>query len=91
MTAAIVLSSRDSEDEVRISLHPISLALLLAEVIEEAARKRCRHTGHGDTSSIHDHAHCDRCGASLPDAGRGCRAWHQDAYRAIRPKRRADR
>lgn len=52
-----------NDTEVRISLHPISLAKLLAECIEDAAETWCRRRGHDELPD----GHCARCGRSLPD------------------------
>lgn len=82
MSAALVIKSRAGE-RVEISLHPISLALLAAEVIEDAARGRCRKRGHVEDES----GHCERCGTSLPDDGSPFFSWLPDAYRTIRGAR----
>jgi hypothetical protein len=78
---SLVIPGRDGA-EVRISLHPISLALVVSEVIEDVARKRCRRRGHREDPN--DAGHCSRCGNSLPDDGSPYRTWLPDAYRAIR-------
>ena len=82
MSAALVIKNRAGE-RVEISLHPISLALLAAEVIEDAARGRCRKRGHVEDGS----GHCERCGTSLPESDGRCHAWLPDAYRTIRGAR----
>lgn len=86
MSVSILFRNRDG-DEVQIGLHPISLALLVSEVIEEAATKRCRRTGHGEAKD----GHCERCGNTLPDDGSPYRSWLPDAYRTIRRTKEADR
>lgn len=80
MSAAIVFRNRNG-DEVQISLHPISLVKLLAEVIDDAAEARCRRKGHVDAKG---NGYCERCGLSLPDNGTPFRAWMPDAYRTLR-------
>ena len=79
MSARIVFRNRRG-GEVEINLHPISLALLVSEVIEESARSRCRRKGHAEAND----GFCERCGLSLPDDGSPFRAWLPDAYRTIR-------
>lgn len=77
------------DDEVRISLHPISLALVVAELIEETARRRCRRRGHAAELD----GYCERCGLALPDNGTPFGAWFPSVYRSFgaRPTREADR
>lgn len=65
--------------EVEVSLHPISLVRLFAEVLDDAANSWCRRVGHVD----HD-GHCERCGLFLPDNGTPYGSWLPDAYRTIR-------
>lgn len=60
---ALVIPS--AQGEVRVSLHPISLALVLAEIIEDTARRRCYRRGHSEPVD----GYCGRCGTSLPDYG----------------------
>lgn len=86
MSASILFRNRDG-DEVQISLHPISLALVLAEAIEEVAQKRCRRMGHGEARD----GFCERCGNTLPDGGSPYGSWLPDAYRTIRHAKEADR
>lgn len=69
--------------EVRIGLHPISLALVLAELIEDAATARCRKRGHRAETVENERRCCTRCGTSLPDSGSPYRSWLPDAYRTI--------
>lgn len=69
--------------EVRISLHPISLALVVAELIEDAANTRCRKRGHRAETVENESRYCTRCGTSLPDSGSPYRSWLPDAYRTI--------
>lgn len=85
MSASIVFRNREG-DEVQISLHPISLALVVSELIEEVARNRCSRKGHGDAKD----GYCERCGNALPDDGSPFRAWLPDAYRTIRRTKEAD-
>jgi hypothetical protein len=66
------------DGEVRISLHPISLALVLAELVEDAANEWCRRRGH----STELDGHCERCGRSLPDNGSPYGAWFPPNYRS---------
>ncbi len=79
MSASILVRNRDG-DEVEINLHPISLALVVSELIEETAYKRCRRKGHIEGR---DNC-CGRCGTSLPDDGPLYRSWLPEAYRTIR-------
>lgn len=79
---ALAATSPDG-DEVRISLHPISLARLLAEAIEDAATTLCRRRGHVETTEP-EGGWCAHCGTSLPDDGSPYRSWLPDAYRTIR-------
>lgn len=71
-----------SGDEVRISLHPISLARLVAESIEDATEAWCRRKGHVESGD--EQGYCVRCGRSLPDDGSPYGSWMYDAYRTIR-------
>lgn len=70
--------------EARISLHPISLALTLAELVETVAYRRCRHRGHATDVA----GYCGRCGTSLPDTStddyRG--SWHPGVIRSWGPR-----
>lgn len=68
------------DTEVRINLHPISLALMLAEVIEQAAGNACRKRGHRANAD----GWCRRCGVCLPDNGDfHTGAWLPEAWRSI--------
>lgn len=80
MSASLVFRNSDG-DEVQISLHPISLVKLLAEVIDDAAQAHCRRKGHVDAKG---NGYCERCGLSLPDTGGRFGSWLPDAYRTIR-------
>lgn len=82
---AVVITGRDGS-EARISLHPLSLALVLAEVIEDAARGRCRRKGHAAPESPNgpEFSYCSRCGASLPDTDdTPAFAWFPPLYRSF--------
>lgn len=83
MSADVSLVIPVQDGEVRISLHPISLALVLAEVIEEKARRRCLRRGHAKQVE----GYCERCGTSLPDDGTPYGSWYPPLYRswAARP------
>jgi hypothetical protein len=78
---ALVLPGRDDE-EVWLSLHPISLLLVLAEALEDGGRALCRRRGH--TGGETEEGHCPRCGTSLPDRGGPYGSWFPPAYRSIR-------
>jgi len=78
-----ILFRNKKGDEVEVSLHPISLVRLAAEMIEEAALVCCRKIGHADSKSA---GYCERCGLSLPDDGGQLHSWLPDAYRTIRRK-----
>lgn len=86
---ALVIPTPDG-GEARISLHPLTLALVLAEVIEEAARHRCRRNGHGATDvSEAGFEHCSRCGTSLPDTDeKPAVSWLPTVYRSFTGGRR---
>jgi hypothetical protein len=71
-----------SGDEVLISLHPVSLARLLAEVIEDAAQGWCKRRGHVEGPE----GFCHHCGVHLPDDS-PYNSWLPDAYRTIRKPR----
>lgn len=81
---ALVVPARGG-GEARISLHPLSLALVLAEVIEDAARHRCRRNGHATPHvSEGGWAHCSRCGTSLPDTDeKPAMSWLPTVYRSF--------
>lgn len=69
-------------DEIEVNLHPISLAKIAAELIEDAAGRACRRRGHDGQ----DDEPCKRCGLFLPDNGSPYGAWLAEAYRTIRKK-----
>lgn len=79
---AIVIPTSDGE--ARISLHPISLALLLAEVMENRAYRSCRRRGHARDMG----GHCERCGTSLPDTSTEDyrSSWHPGVIRSWGPR-----
>lgn len=79
---ALVIPTRDGE--ARINLHPISLALVAAELIEGLAYRRCRRRGHSAT--VGDY--CGRCGTSLPDDSTDDLrpSWHPGAIRSWGPR-----
>lgn len=59
---ALAVTTRGG-DEVRVSLHPISLLMILAEGIEDGTTNLCRRRGHQDVGE----GYCSRCGVCLPD------------------------
>jgi hypothetical protein len=81
---ALVVPARGG-GEARISLHPVSLALVLAEVIEDAARHRCRRSDHGAPEvSEGGFEYCSRCGTSLPDTDeKPAMSWLPTVYRSF--------
>ena len=79
---SLIVPTKDGE--VRVSLHPISLALVLVEVVETRARRRCWRKGHVSAGDMYDH--CARCGTSLPDPDGDRRSWHPSIYRSWGPR-----
>lgn len=79
---AVIIPTKDGE--ARISLHPISLALLLAEVLENGAYRRCRQRGHARDAG----GFCECCGTSLPDTSTEDyrSTWHPAVIRSWGPR-----
>lgn len=79
MATSLLLTNK-SGDEIKISLHPISLALVVIEVLEDVTRKACSTRGHVED----DAGHCERCGTSLPESGTPYGSWLPTTIRSFR-------